>query len=174
MPVKGAPSSDLSRIFARQSPSAIIAAVPLKPAARVVFFVNPTFCAPFRQRKSGAHLKKIQRRIGALRRQLRPRKPFRRKLPAAIGHVFSAEYAESQHLRRRQFRRKIGGEIAPFRGGQGVLIPPLHFVADDDIHLSAAVRRDIAAAANRPVFSPSIAPLYHRLFAPLSRTAVSV
>jgi hypothetical protein len=48
VPSNRLPTSDLSFII-RPSPSHVVSAVPLKPAARVLF-VNPACASPFRER----------------------------------------------------------------------------------------------------------------------------
>ena len=59
------PAFDLPGILARDTAAHIIAAVPLKPAARVVG-INPSLLAPDRQRLAGIDTKIIQRAIAVL------------------------------------------------------------------------------------------------------------
>jgi hypothetical protein len=61
----GASTRDLSQIIFTATPG-IVAAIPLKPAARVVW-MNPALATPFRERLRGVHAKMIQRRARTLR-----------------------------------------------------------------------------------------------------------
>ena len=126
-----APSLNLPRVLVRQPPSAIVAAIPLKPAAGVVALINPSLRPPHRQRLAGGDSKKIQRRLGVFTRcQSRPRKPCFWKLIAAVAHVVAAENAHLQHFHRRQLRAKIRGKRAADRRVQAIAIIFLHLVAD--------------------------------------------
>src|SRR5262245_31890694 len=89
VPFDIAPAPDLPRVLVGQPAAAIVAAVPLKPAARIVR-MEPALPAPFRQWLAGADAEEVQLRIGAFRRQLRLRKPACRKFLRAVGHVFAA------------------------------------------------------------------------------------
>ena len=91
----GPPTSYLTQIIFVAA-SAIISAIPLEPAARIVR-MNPTFVPPFRKRLRRVHVKIIQRGACSIRRKLRALEPVRRKFFPAIGHVFSAEDTEAQH-----------------------------------------------------------------------------
>jgi hypothetical protein len=55
----------------------------------------------------------FQRRIVALGTQLCLPEPRRREFLAAIRHVFAAEDAEPEHLRRRQLRPEVRMEFLP-------------------------------------------------------------
>src|SRR5262249_41808909 len=109
----GAPSADLPQIIFATA-TAIISAIPLEPAARV-FGLNPTFAAPFRQRLRCVHAKIIQRRARAIWRKFHAFEPARWKFLSAIGHIFSAEHAEVEHLFRRQIRLESWSESATHR-----------------------------------------------------------
>src|SRR5207247_659385 len=106
-----APTRDLTQIVLVATP-AIVTAIPLEPAARIVC-VNPPFSPPFRERLRRVHAEIIQRRAPAIRRKLRPRKPVRRKLFPAIGHIFSTEHSKFEHLFRCQLWREAEAECEP-------------------------------------------------------------
>src|ERR1700733_1614345 len=64
VPLDRAPASNLSRVVVA-APSQIIAAVPLKPAARVLR-VDPALAAPFTQRLRSIHAEVVELRIVSL------------------------------------------------------------------------------------------------------------
>ena len=147
MPTNGAPTANLPQIILAAA-SAIISAIPLEPTARVLG-VNPTFATPFRQRLRCAYAKIIQRCPRPIRRELRPLEPARRKFLPAIGHVFPTEYAELEHLFRRQLRRKAGTERAPHGFGAEVYVSLLHFVVH--LHPHRFHLRCSCRASARPI-----------------------
>src|SRR5512132_3171391 len=85
----GSPPRNLTQIIFTAA-SAIISAIPLEPAARIVR-MNPTFAPPFRQWLRRVHAKIIQRGARSMGRKLGALEPTRRKFFPAIGHVFAAE-----------------------------------------------------------------------------------
>ena len=91
------PTSNLSPIFIRHSAANIVAAVPLKPAARIVG-VNPSSLAPNRQRLARLHAKILQRFIVGSWRQFRLGEPVRREFIAAVVHIFAAEHTKAKHV----------------------------------------------------------------------------
>jgi hypothetical protein len=115
------PAFDLSCIFVRKPPSPIIAAVPLKPAARVLR-MDPALLAPHRERLAGRNAEEIHLGVRAFRREFGLREPARRKLVAAVGHVFSAEDSKAQHFRRRKIGIKVRVKAAAGRGDENVAI----------------------------------------------------
>src|SRR4051812_21480142 len=86
------PSRDLPRVFLGHPPAHPVAAVPLKPATRIVR-MKPVLAAPIAERLARVHTEIVERTIAGPLRQLRPREPARRKLFAAVRHVFAAEDA---------------------------------------------------------------------------------
>src|SRR5262245_49819795 len=66
----------------------VVAAVPLKPAARILRS-NPSFPAPLGERLGGVHAEVIEPSIPARRRKPCLREPARRELGAAVSHVLS-------------------------------------------------------------------------------------
>src|ERR1700742_5062598 len=94
------PASDLSRIVLMTAAHGV-AAVPLKPAARIVL-VQPALPPPFGERLARIDLEIVEPVIALSRREFRARKPAFGKLLAAVGQVEAAEHAERQHLGRRQ------------------------------------------------------------------------
>ena len=56
--------------------------------------------------------------------------PILRKLFTAIGHVFTAEDAEFQHLFRRKLRLKAGIKVLPKRLRKPVAVFLLHLVVN--------------------------------------------
>ena len=121
----GAPTPNLPQVILAAPPT-IITAIPLEPAARIVG-MNPTFASPLRvvarrsRQNNSAKRAPDQGKLGA-------REPTRRKLSSAIGHVFSAEHAERQHLVRRQLGRESGPELLADRFRAEIDVTLLHFV----------------------------------------------
>jgi hypothetical protein len=56
------PTSDLAAVFVRHAAAHIVTAMPLQPAARVIF-VEPSFALPFRQRLAGIDAEKVKRDV---------------------------------------------------------------------------------------------------------------
>ena len=73
------PAFDLSCIFVRKPPASKIAAIPLKPAARV-FAVNPAFAAPHRKRLAGRNPEEVHPGVGTFQGRVCPREPTGWKL----------------------------------------------------------------------------------------------
>ena len=118
----------------RAAPSSEIPAIPLKPTSRI-FFVDPAFLAPDRQRLRGINFEKVKIGIASLWRQLGVFKPVDGKFSGAISHVLTAEDAEAQHLFWCQVRMKIGMEVSAFRFRQKIDVSPLHQIIDDNTFL---------------------------------------
>jgi len=55
-------------------------------------------------------------------------KPACGKFLATIRHVLAAEYAKCEHFLGREFRAKLGVEIAPHGHGKYITIAALHLV----------------------------------------------
>src|SRR5580704_17462142 len=127
----GFPALDLARVLSRNAPSHVVAAIPLKPAARIVR-VDPSLLAPDRQRLAGVDPEKVQRTIPMLGGELGAREPARWKLLDAVGHVLAAEHTKLQHLRRRQLGTKLRIEAAANRCSERVAVALLHLVVDGD------------------------------------------
>src|ERR1700761_2792586 len=125
------PAPDLPGVLVRDAAAHVIAAIPLKPAARIVL-VDPALLAPHRQRLAGIDAEIIQRAVALSAGKLGAGKPAFREFLAAVGHVFAAEHAEAEHLRRRQFGTEVGRKIPPGRRGKRVVIAALHAVVDGD------------------------------------------
>jgi hypothetical protein len=70
MTADGLPAADLPLVLARHPPARIVAAVPLEPAARVVW-IYPALGPPDTERLAGVDAEAVARRILALR-QARP------------------------------------------------------------------------------------------------------
>jgi len=122
------PPPDLPRVVSSAA-SRVVPAVPLKPATRILR-MNPPIPPPNGERLRRIDSEVVQRRIMALRTQLRSREPARGKLAAAVGHVLPAEDAETKHGLRCQ----LGSE--PWREATHGLRPPvdvpvLHRVVND-------------------------------------------
>src|SRR5215469_382533 len=126
VPANCAPPRDLAEIIFVAA-TRIIAAIPLEPAARIVW-VNPTFASPFRERLRCVYAEIIQRRARSIGGKLRPREPARREFVAAIGHVFPAEHSELEHLSRRQIGREPRPERTPDWFCAEINVSLLHFV----------------------------------------------
>ena len=115
----------------RYPPPAVITAVPLKPAARIVG-MNPAFAAPHRQGLAGIDAEKIELWILSIPRQFGTLEPVSGKFGFTVRQVFPAENAQRQHLPRGKVRRKTGGEVLSWRFGKPVAVIALHPVVDDD------------------------------------------
>jgi hypothetical protein len=131
VPADCGPAFDLPCVFVRKPPTPIIAAIPLKPAAGV-FRVYPALAAPHRERLAGRNPEEVHLGVCVVRGELCLREPTGRKLVPAIGQVFSAEDAEAQHFRRREFGAEVGVKIAANGCNENVPITPLHPVIHDD------------------------------------------
>ncbi len=141
MPLHGLPSFDLSLII-RAPSTHIISAVPLKPAAGV-FMIYPALFKPYRQRLRRIDAEVIHLRIVPFVAKLCFREPVRRKLLPAVGHIFAAEYAQFQHLFRRQLRFEIGMKIPAHGFGQVIEILFLHQIVDDDFAFFHGISRKL-------------------------------
>lgn len=123
------PAADLPSVV--HVPAAhVIAAVPLKPATRVIL-VDPAFFPPVRQRPGSPDLEEIQIHVIATRTQLGFFKPVLGKLHPAVRHVLAAKYTHGQQLPGRQLRLKSMGEMLTGRLGKLVDITLLHRIIDN-------------------------------------------
>src|SRR5581483_4986541 len=95
-----APAFDLAQIVFVAT-TRKVSAIPLEPAARIVG-MNPTFLAPNFEQLRCVHAEIIQGRTMSILRKLCTSEPAHRKFFSTIGHVFSAEDAEREHLLRRE------------------------------------------------------------------------
>src|SRR5262245_60210811 len=102
------PSADLSHIVGTTA-TQVVAAVPLKPAARILR-PYPTAAPPHGERLRGIHAEEVQSRIAAFGAEPGAPEPAGGKLSATVGHVLAAEDAKLEHLFRRQLRTKRGRE----------------------------------------------------------------
>src|SRR6188508_2245610 len=80
------PASNLARIFLRRAAAHVIAAIPLKPAARIVL-VDPALATPFGERLARIDAETVQRLVTPFRCEFRAREPALGKLLSAVGHV---------------------------------------------------------------------------------------
>lgn len=126
----GFPSLDLTRIFFWESATHIVSTIPLKPTARIVFCVNPSFFFPDMERLAGVHAKKIERFIGTCVGKFSSHKPRSGKFTRAIRHIFSFKNSQSKHLFWSKIRTKIWIEVSSWLGNAFVYVPFLHFVID--------------------------------------------
>lgn len=120
------PTFDLTDII-RATPSRIVAAIPLKPAARIIG-VNPPSLTPDRQRLRCIHSEVVERSQTSMRRELRALEPTRWKLLLAISQVFSAKHSQLKHLFRRKFRLEFRTESATDRFRAPINIARLHSI----------------------------------------------
>ena len=133
VPADRSPAADLPLVV-WSTPPHVVAAIPLKPAARVIG-VNPALLAPNRERLRRVHAEEIQVRIVPLVAQLGSSEPLGRKLIGAIRHVLPAEHAEFEQLFRGQLGSKIIREILAGRFREKVDVAALHQVFDDNFFL---------------------------------------
>ena len=126
----GAPAANLPLVVGAAPPH-IVPAVPLKPASRVLR-MDPAFSPPLAQRLGCVDAEIVELRIVPRRAEFCSGEPRRRKLIAAIRHVFAAEDAEMEHLLRRELWGKVRCEIPAGRLRTVVNVAALHRVVDDD------------------------------------------
>ncbi|MDB6057521.1 MAG: hypothetical protein JWO95_1365 [Verrucomicrobiales bacterium] len=93
----GAPTFYLTVVFARDSAAHIVSAIPLEPAARVVF-VDPAFSTPLGQGLAGVDLEEVEHRVLFVGTEFGAGEPFFGEFGLAIGHVFATEDAHAEHL----------------------------------------------------------------------------
>jgi len=93
------PASDLARVI-RAAPALEIAAVPLKPSAWILR-IDPALFVPVGKGFGCFDREKVELVIRGRGAELGAVKPLPGKLFTTVGHVFPAEYAHLQHLRRR-------------------------------------------------------------------------
>jgi hypothetical protein len=130
VPANCPPTPNLSLIV-RAAASAVISAIPLKPATRI-FVINPTIVSPHQERLRGVHAKEIQLWIVPLRTYLGNLKPLSREFSRAIAHVLAPEHSKSQQLLRREFRAKIRMKTPSFWFSQEIEIAALHQVVHNN------------------------------------------
>ena len=131
MPFHGQPAPDLARVV-RAPSAAVIPAVPLEPAARVIV-MDPSLVSPVGQRLRGVHTEVIQFRIMPIGAQACTGKPALGKLITTVGHVLAAEDTEAQHLPGCQLRPEVRMKISAGRCRQVVAVIRLHQVVHDDV-----------------------------------------
>ncbi len=138
MACHGSPSLDLAIILAAfaisawQTPAHIIAAIPLKPSARIMLFIDPAFLYPYFEWLAGMLMKIIQSIIVMPRGKLRTYEPAFRKFLFAIGHISASKNPKRQHLFWRKLRLKIRREIPPRRLSEPITIATLHHIVHRD------------------------------------------
>lgn len=159
------PAPDLALILFWHPPAHVIAAVPLKPAARIVG-MNPSFLPPDGKRLAGMNAKIVSRGIAALRRQFCADKPIFRKLRCRVGHIFAAENPELQHLLGGEIGLEFWVEVTTGGLRQRVTVRALHFV----MHNNGSARHETPDArgihrdfrTHRPQFGFVTAYEFHR------------
>lgn len=112
------PAFDLPRIFLRQPPTPVVAAVPLKPSARVVLLADPSFLLPHRERLTRIDAKVIDLGVvlvAARLLKLRAAKPALRKLLPTVAHVHAAKHTECEHLLWGEIGFKLRIKVPPRR-----------------------------------------------------------
>lgn len=112
--LKGAPAFDLHGIDGGQAAAAIVAAVPLEPAA-VVGAVEPAFAVPGAEGLAAFDLKVVAARVGGARGQgvffEGAQEPFFGKLQEAVVHVLALKGAEFENLRRGEIGLKVAWDL---------------------------------------------------------------
>ena len=128
VPLDRDPALDLPLVVL-DSAAHVISAVPLEPPSRI-FGVDPAFGDPIREWLRGRNTKEIEARVRAIGAELRVLEPVGGKLGAAVGHVFSTEHSQGQHVSGRQFG--FEPRVKPFTwcADQLVGVDVLHFVID--------------------------------------------
>ena len=138
-----APAFDLSCVFCGQSSTHVIAAIPLKPSAWIMLFVDPSIFSPNGERLACADLKIVDAGIVFCCIELCARKPACWEFFLTIGHVLSAKYTKMKHLFWGELRTKIWIKSPANGRGQRVLIFFLHLVAHrhDFTHSGSSEKR---------------------------------
>src|SRR3974390_2367286 len=155
------PALDLARVFLRHAAAHVIAAVPLKPAARIIR-VNPALLAPFGQMLASVDAEIIEQAVAVFRRKFRVREPTRGQLLATVGHVLAAEDAEPKHLFRRQVGLELRIEAAADRCNEIIAVTALHLIADSyraRLHAAESTTAARAAIAFTPPRLASTTPI---------------
>lgn len=130
VPANCTPSRDLPQIICVAAP-AVISAIPLKPAARVVF-VNPATLSPHRQRLRRIDAEAIQCSVVLVWTQFGTVEPPGRKFCHAVGHVLTAKHAESEHLLGREVGPEVGMEVLARSRSEPIRVTALHQIIDLD------------------------------------------
>src|SRR5206468_1973227 len=125
------PTRDLTPILMQHAAAHGVAAIPLKPPARVIG-MYPSLGLPDRQRLAGVDAEIVQRKIAPVMRQPGAGKPAGGKFIAAIGHVLAAEYAEREHLPWRQLRMEFRIKASSGGSRKRVDIAALHPIVYND------------------------------------------
>lgn len=147
MPTNGAPTLDLTLVI-RATPTKVVTAIPLKPAARV-FVINPPLLAPNRERLGGVDLKKVEFRVMTVGTEFGSKKPVAGELCRTVSHISAAEDTELEHLFWRQLWPETGGKVLSGRFCEEILITALHPIVDldpDRFHASSCSRPGLTAA----------------------------
>ena len=124
----GAPTFDLTLVIGTPPPHEV-AAIPLKPAARI-FVIEPAVFSPLRQWLRRVNAKAVELCVMTVRGQPRILKPSGGKFRPAVSHVLAAEYTQLEHFPRGQFRMKISMKVLPYGFLAEVDITSLHKVVD--------------------------------------------
>jgi len=124
MAANGFPALDLPLVFLRGTPSLIIAAIPLEPAARIGSH-NPSLLPPYTQRLAALHAKTIEHGIGAAA-YAHFGKPIVRKFRTAVVAILSLEHSESEHFLWCKSGLETGRKIFPRGRGNCIGITGLH------------------------------------------------
>ena len=111
VPANGFPSLDLSLIVGA-SPTHVVTAVPLEPAARVVV-IDPSLGLPNGKRLGGVDAEKVQLGIMTVLAKFGIGEPTLREFVGAIGHVSPAENAEFEHLLWREIGTELRMKLLP-------------------------------------------------------------
>ncbi len=131
MATHGAPPFNLT-VIVRAAATDVIPTVPLKPTAGVLF-IDPSLPLPFRQRLRCIYAEEVQVGIVSLGAQLGIFVPVRRKLLAAVSHVFSAKHAKFEHFLRGKFGLEVGVKVLSARLSEYVAVAGLHEIVDLDL-----------------------------------------
>ena len=126
------PAPDLATVFVRHAAAHVIAAVPLEPAARIVW-MKPALIAPDRQRLAGVDAEKIERTIAASRRELGAREPAlagtRRGNRSCICRRTPRARASPRGV---SSGRNSGSKLRPAGARELIAVAVLHLVAHRD------------------------------------------
>ncbi len=124
------PTFYLALIFFRNTSSFIVATVPLKPAPRIMLFVDPTFLKPIGKWFGGVYFKVIKLRIVTFGTELGSLKPRFGKLFFAVVEILAAKDPKLEHLWWGKVWFEGGIKIFPRFLGKFVAIVFLHRIVD--------------------------------------------
>ena len=125
------PALDLARVLPGKAAAPVVAAIPLKPSARIGR-MNPAFSPPLRKGQARSDTEIVQRCFSGAFGKLCPRKPATREFVGAVTDVFPTKHAKPKHFRGAELRAEFQIKVAPRRFAQLISIVFLHPIINED------------------------------------------